>query len=440
MRAAHGCFDARGRFRRQIAVAALFTASVGFGCAKGSGHFDHDPADGPSAGNDANAEPCSDAGQKAYLLRLFRHDYLWNDSLPAVELDDYPTAYELLEALRYRTIDADGHPVVVDRWSWMEPKADHEKQKVAGMVLGTGVDWALDADGAVRAGFVHRGSEADRAGLARGARLRAVDGVPLSEIPDAEIWDAVDGPDAPGVEVRYDLEAGDGAARTVTLIKDWYAVDVVSTAVIASQAGSVGYVRVASFVGTTAEASREAFAELEDAGVEELVVDLRYNWGGLYDATLLLGSLIAGSEHAGDVLAWLRYNEDLRTRDRTLNFAAEPHAIGVRRVVFLVGEQTASASELLISGLRPYLDVTLLGPESTQGKPYGADFYENCGQVIVPITVAVTNADGFGHYDSGLEPDCVVQDDFDHALGDPEEAELSGAIHFVETGECPTGG
>src|SRR5690606_29946277 len=115
----------------------------------------------------------------------------------------------------------------------------------------------------------------------------------------------------------------------------------------------------------------------------------------------------------------------------------ESAALELQRVVVLISGQTASAAELMINGLEPYLDVTLIGGAHTQGKPYGHDVFEYCGQTLQPVTMAVSNAAGTGHFVDGLPADCTVEDDLQHQLGAANEAMLAAALHWLDTGSCP---
>ena len=105
------------------------------------------------------------------------------------------------------------------------------------------------------------------------------------------------------------------------------------------------------------------------------------------------------------------------------------------RLVVITTRASASASEALINGLRPFLPVTILG-DRTFGKPvgqYGFNFYD---KVLSPVSFETRNAAGEGDFFSGLRADCSADDDLDHAMGDPEEGSLAEALGFLRTGTC----
>jgi hypothetical protein len=115
-----------------------------------------------------------------------------------------------------------------------------------------------------------------------------------------------------------------------------------------------------------------------------------------------------------------------------------PEALAVPRIVFLTTGRTASASEQVINGLRPYLRVDVVGSR-TLGKPVGADSWSHCGYAISPITFHSLNVEGEGDYFQGIEPVCQAPDDLLHRLGDPEETQLKAALRLLDDRGCATG-
>jgi hypothetical protein len=112
-----------------------------------------------------------------------------------------------------------------------------------------------------------------------------------------------------------------------------------------------------------------------------------------------------------------------------------PEAINASRVVFLTTRRTASASEQVINGLVPYVDVDVIGG-TTLGKPVGADSWDHCGYTLAPITFHSLNAAGEGDYFQGIQPSCAAADDLLHRLGDPEEAQLKAALRSLAGEPC----
>jgi len=174
---------------------------------------------------------------------------------------------------------------------------------------------------------------------------------------------------------------------------------------------------------------------LREAGASELVIDLRYNGGGLVDVAVHLGSLVGGRRTEGLVFAEFRHNDKNTARDEILRFVEAAHALSLSRLFVITTRASASASELVINSLRPHLPVVVIG-DATYGKPVGQYGFNFCDKVLAPVSFALVNADGQGDYFGGIAPDCRAGDDVEHDLGAGGEASLAEAFHFMRTGSC----
>ncbi len=149
----------------------------------------------------------------------------------------------------------------------------------------------------------------------------------------------------------------------------------------------------------------------------------------------VLSDLIGGELTQAQVEYTFEYNANNSFRNRTVFFRNRAQALDLRRIFFIVTESSASASELVINSLRPYIDVVLVGA-TTFGKPVGQLGYTFCEKILRPVSFSLANADGFDDYFDGFAPDCTAADDLDHALGDPVEASLAETLFYVENGSC----
>jgi carboxyl-terminal processing protease len=156
-----------------------------------------------------------------------------------------------------------------------------------------------------------------------------------------------------------------------------------------------------------------------------------------------LASMIGGDRTGNLLYAYLRFNDKNRGMNTSvvLNTSVPggtpfPMPGGVPRLIVIGSGSTASASELIINGLRPFMPVVLVG-ETTYGKPYGFIPRDNCGTIYNAVQFTTVNSLNQGHYDTGFTPDCPVADDLDHQLGDPAEARIRAALGYIETGRCP---
>jgi carboxyl-terminal processing protease len=391
-------------------LAALLGAAFALGC----------------AGDGDTQQDCSLAARNAYVYELMRDIYLWADEVPELDPAGFESPSALLDAMAYRS---------VDRWSGIQPAAERNEYFEEARYVGLGFQLVTTERG-LRVALVYRGSPAELAGIRRGDMVLGINGKSVEDIEREGSWGTIDGPTAPGVEVDYELADSTGARRQVVLRKDWIAIQtVLESRVIPTDTGRVGYLLFTSFLSTAPEELRAAFATFRAENVTDLVLDLRYNGGGLINVAGILASLILDADEAGSVLSQFEFNRKHLDDNGVLELRKEPSALGLERLFVLTGAGTASASELLVNGLEPYIPVTLVG-SVTHGKPVGANTWEHCGQAITPITFRILNSEAEGDYFDGLRPACAARDDLDHELGSPDESRLSAALGLVRTGKC----
>lgn len=384
-------------------------------------------ASGGCAAADDGTEDCSVVAQNRYVHALMRDIYLWSDRVPALDPASYPSPQAVLEAMAFRELD---------RWSGIQSALRRERLMEDGSYLGLGVQFVMDAEDRLRVAFVHADSPAGQAGLSRGTTVLAINGTSIEQIVAEDSWGSIDGPEELGVEVSYSVEDEPSGQRELRLVKDWVRIQTVADSrVIEHGERNIGYLLFTGFLGTSPGELRPAFRELKQAGVNELVLDLRYNGGGLLSTAAVLASLIAGPEHADELFVTLSYNEEHERRNRGIALVEEDNALGATRVLALTGPGTASASELVLNGLAPYTQVELVGA-TTHGKPVGSNTWTHCGNAISPITFRTLNAENNGDYFDGLPVACEASDDLDHPLGDPGEARLAAALTLLTSGRC----
>jgi carboxyl-terminal processing protease len=373
------------------------------------------------SGNISRTDDCSVPGRKAYVASIMSDFYLWYDRVPPVDIAAAESPEELMHQMTYPELD---------HWSGMQREAERTQFFDQGRFQGMGYTLGSDPDGGLRISWVHEGSAAGRAGLDRGALIIGVNGRDVEQLSPAEL-----GAELAEDVVVHQIRELDGSVHDVELRQgDVEITSVKSVTVLDSPLGPVGYLMFTTFVRPGEEELKAAFTQFRDAGVRSLVIDLRYNGGGLLSTAALLGSLIEASA-AGQPLIVETYNDLHTDMNRERLLVTTPEAVDVERVVFLTTGRTASASEQVINGLAPYVDVHVVGGR-TLGKPVGADSWSHCGYSIVPITFHSLNVDGAGDYFNGIQPECEVPDDLLHRLGDPEEAQLNAALRVLQGAPC----
>jgi C-terminal processing protease CtpA/Prc len=145
----------------------------------------------------------------------------------------------------------------------------------------------------------------------------------------------------------------------------------------------------------------------------------------------------------------LKYNDLVAPDwDQDYNFVRTSNPLGLDRVVFITTRSSASASEVVINSLKPYIEVAIVG-DTTHGKPTGMDGFgfpfpsqtnpnPALKYVFFPITFEYLNSLGEGRFYDGMVPDIKAVDDITRDFGDPEEASLAAAIAFLEGRKAET--
>jgi hypothetical protein len=214
----------------------------------------------------------------------------------------------------------------------------------------------------------------------------------------------------------------------------------------------VGYVLFNQHSQGAQDALITSFQALQSAGVQDLVLDLRYNAGGFLYIAQAAAAMVAGPTAPGQVFERARYSDKRTgdTADGTFFFPGQvdtaetqyprgtplPH-LNLPRLYVLTSTYTCSASESIINSLRGIGVQVILVGNRTCGKPYGFHRKDNCGKAYFPIEFKLTNAAGFGEYTNGFPVQCQVQENPTTALGSTTEPLLAGALHHIDTGSCP---
>jgi carboxyl-terminal processing protease len=313
--------------------------------------------------------------------------------------------------------------------------------------------------------------------LKRGTRILSVDGVDLvnGASTSAEVAILNNGlfPATAGENHVFVVQDADAStSRTVNITSANLAPKPVNRySVIDTSVGKVGYVLLNTFSPFATESDlREALSFLSVSGVNELVLDLRYNGGGLLAVASQLSYMVAGpAQTTGKNFERLQFNAAAGNRNPvtgeintptpfyttglgfSVPFGTTLPTLNLSRVFVLSTEDTCSASEAVVNGLRGIdVDVVLIGGR-TCGKPFGFYPTSNCGTTYYSIQFQGVNHKNFGDYADGFVPEdftagepgvritgCTVPDSLSKELGDPAEDLLETAISYAETGSCPT--
>lgn len=370
---------------------------------------------------------CTTLGKNLFVRDVLTDLYLWYTELPAENPASFDSPEAYLDAVRYRPLDT--------TFSYITSRAANDAFFDDSAYIGFGFSTEVSGN-QIRVLQVFPDSPASEAGLARGARIMAIDGRPVADIMADGLLDVAFGPAEDGVTSSIDFVTLAGDRRSARLVKRVVTIPTVShTRVYQVDGRRVGYIFFRNFVRPSNEALDAAFAELTDAGVEDVVLDMRYNGGGLVAVARHLASLIGGARTRDQVFAQYVHNDRNVRRNQVFRFEEVAGVAGFERLIVITTRASASASELVVNALRPFIPVVIIG-ERTYGKPVGQYQVNFCDKMLAPVAFTVRNANGEGDYFEGLAPDCVAADDIQHEIGDPQEASLREAMMFAATGAC----
>jgi carboxyl-terminal processing protease len=360
------------------------------------------------------------------LLEYMKEWYLWYDTMPDVSANKFSTQQELLDTLMLKP---------TDRWSCIQKTSEYNDYYSKGIYTGHGIGLRWDSEGKLKVGFIFDDSDLQTSGVTRGWEVTAINGNDI--VPGEVIDTSILGPDEEGIQNSFTFRDLSGGIQTLTSTKKNIDINAILHSEIIEIAGKkVGYFVFQSFTIASKDELTVLFSDFLTEDIDELIIDLRYNSGGMTDVSLYLGNLFFG--RVADKGAFLKfvYNDKKSDRNVDLRFKPETNSIIVPRVFFITTRSTASASEVLINSIKPYvdkIDMVIVG-DTTHGKPVGMIAKQFTDYTLVPITYFIYNRDHEGEFFEGLPPDYFVADDLDEAFGSPEENCLKEVLYFIENG------
>jgi len=430
------------------------------------------------------------------LFLYAKETYLWYDALPSYEQFN-PRKYTALStelanlqkelfditqfkinpstSLPYEFVSSSaGYP----KYSFISTDGTNPTKRSSVTLDGIGDDFgfALTSVAAddIRVRFVNPGSPADGAGLARGYRLVKINGKAVRADSQSDI-DLIN--NAFNLQtMTLNLQKPDQTFVDVSLTKlaSYTSSPVFKKAILDAGTKKVGYIAFARFSNLlNAQAILDqAFTEFAAAGITNIIVDLRYNGGGYVDTAEYLSNLIIPSSLNGSIMYTEYYNQLMQTGKapilshqiildssnkpklingrnatyadvdysvsaNTYKFSKKGSLNNIKNVYFIITGSTASASELVINNLKPYLNVQLIGSKS-YGKPVGFFGLRIDNYTVFMSQFQSKNSAGQGDYFDGFTPDFSATDDVTRNFGDPNEISTAKALTLIRDGTTVT--
>lgn len=391
--------------------------------------------------------------EKSWVRSWIDETYLWYSEVPTtLKASDYATPIAWFNVLKTPVTTPSGR--AKDRFHFTYDTEVYRQLSQGGVSAGYGMETASIRSSPprdIRIAYVEPNSPAASAGLARGAKILTIDGVDVVSATGSANVNAINNalsPKAVGESHSFTFDVGGTvqlAAANVT------STPVQNVRILTAGSARVGYLLFNEHITTSEALLVNAVNTFKQGpGIDDLVLDMRYNGGGqLLIASRLAYMISSPAVTGGKVFEQLVFNDKnpfRQTVAQTLTpFTATSRSgqplptLGLSRVTVLTGPDTCSASESVINSLRGVgVTVNLVGG-TTCGKPYGFIPQDNCGTTYFAIQFKGANQQGYGDYSDGFAPTCTVADDFGHPLGDAGEARLAAALTLRSTGACPAG-
>lgn len=411
--------------------------------------------------------------EKMFLRSWTNEFYLWFAEVP--ELDPTTTSAVVPYFNNLKTPQTTPSGAFKDRFHFTFDTAEWIALSQGGQSFGYGMELVLVSPSPPRRAyipFVEPGTPASAAGVARGmeiVRINNVDFVNDNTQAGVDVLNNAFNPSAAGQTFTFVLRPTSGSDVTVQLTSASIThKPVLLDTTFTQGADTVGYLVFNDHIATAEAELVAAINRMQTAGVDDLILDIRYNGGGFLDIASELTYMISGRTGTFESLVFNSKNPNRNpvlnqplvptpihttTQDFSLPPGQTLPTLNLPRLYVITGPNTCSASESIINGLRGVnVPVFLIG-STTCGKPFGFYPEDNCGTTYFSIQFQGLNAMSFGDYPDGFAAQnqtgrtsvklagCSIADDLTHALGNPLEGRLKAALDFRASGNsiasCP---
>jgi C-terminal processing protease CtpA/Prc len=354
------------------------------------------------------------------FYELMNNYYFWYDKMPEVKPENYPTPEALLEALRYKQLD---------KWSFISTKQEINSYYNDAEYVGFGFGMAFDTSYRLWVSFVFSDSPMRAVGVDRGWQISHINGIVPTPTNTSNLLSPT--------TLNFTFINSQGQSVSHSISKRTVKMNtVLMNTIYETSAGKVGYFVLKGFVGPTVVELNTVFNDFSAASITDLIIDLRYNGGGSVDVASHLANLIVGGNVVGQDFGRYIHNDKLTQQNRAIVFKALSNSLNLQRIIYITSRNSASASELVINGLFPHIDVVLVG-DRTYGKPVGMYGLESdiSDLIYFPICFKIVNSNNQGDFYDGIPVDIPANDGINYPFGHLSEPCLAAAIAFIEGGK-----
>lgn len=378
-----------------------------------------------------------------WIYEQMKRYYYWNNEIPDnIDLSQFPKDY-FFSLLFHQ-----------DRFSYAyHPSIPESMPSTLRSSFGMDISFILyegNVYGVVL--YVLSGSPAQNNGLKRGQLITTINNIPVSQTNYNTLYETMGNADNVSFTiVEFTEETGFSQPVSKELTSYYTFLQAPLYNIISIGDKNIGYLQISHFDVGLAQSLRNIFNEFKSQNVNEVVLDLRYNGGGDVSSATALSILLAPNIDQDDLFITFIGNQNGGEINQSFKQALEMNEFNVdfnqlrqsnillNRVFVLCGKNTASASEIIINNLNPYMNVITIG-ETTRGKDMaGFPIQDNRlpdspGWTIYPVIYKLYNALGQGDYNDGISVD-IELDELSQIelfpLGDQIELLFNEAINNI---------
>jgi len=364
------------------------------------------------------------------LIFYMQERYYWNEN---VKVPDDPGDYASLKTL------FDAMKVDEDRFSYYEDliNLDHD---LIQLIQEFGFHITLVDESILRVDRVYNSKVTDLTGVRRGMTVQKIAG----RDPMQWYMDDPEGLKEYLVASNCDVQFMDsqGTEWNLVLTRRQFIPDYIQNTQVfsLSDGRKAGYFYYSEFHSDSEFLVDDLFHQFRESAIDELVIDLRNNPGGITKISNKMLNYITGDAYIGKVYQRIEHNSRYSMLNNRQVFKPRQDRLNLPRVIFLISPYSASASEQLINNLVPFIDIVTIGGKSC-GKTEGMntlDFFQNG----VPTRFFIITIKSYNHWGKtvpfdGIIPDIPVEDPILHELGDTEEPLLQKALQYLEDNPEP---
>lgn len=400
-----------------------------------------------SCGEDRRPEYAARTAADRWIEKTMTQNYYWYEDIkkPAKGFNYFTEPVDFFKSLLSSK----------DKFSYIESfRVEEETRSISQVEYSYGFDFEAyknpeseNSGLLIRILYTVENSPAQEAGLSRGDWILAIEDEEITQENVRLLY----GDRATQLTIGVYDETAEGivADRTVEIGNARPVLDypIHYSSVLATEKGNVGYMVYTHFDSRYNQDLLEWSNLMKAANPTELILDLRYNPGGTVSTAQILSTILAPTTALGKLMGFMEFNDRFDPRDEELYFTEEllngGSNLNLKRLYVLTTQWTASASELLMYCLSPYMEVIVIG-ETTVGKNVGSITYSNDEEQLVmhPIVCKIYNSEGLSDYSNGIRPQYTLSESSNFSrsslpLGNPDELLLYAALSLILDEEIP---